>query len=90
MTETSNIASLCAAHHNQLLANGWKEKADCYLGNPSGIMEVTLWENFTTSIQDAKTYTFSKVGVLKEHKSEKLMSGTFPHDCNISESPEFA
>lgn len=105
ITESNNIASLCAAHHNQLftikgkliqiigtkkLADGVKEKADCYIGDPSGTIKVTLWENFTTSIQDGKTYTFSKVRVLKEHKSETLMLGTSLHDCNMSESPEFA
>ena len=49
ITETSNIASLCVAHHNQLftikrnviqisgtkkLVNSWKEKADFYIGDP--------------------------------------------------------
>lgn len=47
-------------------ANSVKEKVDCYIGDPSRTIKVTLWENFTTSVQVEKPYTFSNVRVLKE------------------------
>lgn len=60
-------------------ANSVKEKADCYIGDPSRTIKVTLWENFTTSVQVEKPYTFSNVRVLKEFKLHLIVQVDVGH-----------
>ena len=51
-----------------------KEKADCYISDSTTTIKMTLWDNFTTSDQDDKTYTSSNVKVLGEFKSQLMGS----------------
>ena len=53
-------------------ANRMKEKADCYISDSTTTIKMTLWDNFTTSDQDDKTYTSSNVKVLGEFKSQLM------------------
>lgn len=46
-------------------ANSVKKKADCFIGDPTSTVKVTLWENLSASVQDGKEWTFSSVRVLK-------------------------
>ena len=71
-------------------SNGVKRKADCSLTDPSGIIKLTLWEDFINDVQEGKTYTFHSVRVIKEYKSDKLALGTTLQDCTMSESEDFA
>ena len=49
-----------------------KEKANCCIGDPTRTIKMILWENFTNTVQDEKTYTFFNVRVLKGFKSQMM------------------
>ena len=72
---TNNIASLMGVHYQQLVTiaakvtqlggtkkrSGLKEKAECYLVDPSGSIKHILWESLIQEVQDGKTYTFNNL-----------------------------
>ena len=64
-----------------------KEKADCCIGGPTRTISDTMGE-FTTSVQDEKTYTFSNVRVQRVQvpvDEYKWMLGTSLYNCTMSE-----
>lgn len=71
------------------IANGVKQKAECFLSDPSGTIKLTLWEDKINDVKEGKTYTFHNVRVIKEYKSDKLALGTTMHDCTVSEAEDF-
>lgn len=68
--------------------SGLKEKAECYLVDPSGSIKLILWESLIQEVQDGKTYTFNNLRVLKEYNTEKLALGT-TMESKIDMAPEF-
>lgn len=46
---------------------GLKEKAECYLVDPSGSIKLTLWESLIHQVQAGNTCTFKNLKVLKEY-----------------------
>ena len=44
------------------MANRMREKADCYIGDSTRTIKVTLWENFSIGDQDSKKFTSSDAG----------------------------
>ncbi|CAH3186019.1 unnamed protein product, partial [Porites evermanni] len=67
--------------------SGLKEKAECYLVDPSGSIKLILWESLFQEVQDGKTYTFNNLRVLKEYNTGKLALGT-TMDSKIDMVPE--
>ncbi|CAH3146135.1 unnamed protein product [Porites lobata] len=99
---SNNIASLMGVHYQQLVTiaakvtqlggtkkrSGLKEKAECFLVDPSGSIKHILWESLIQEVQDGKTYTFNNLRVIKEYNTEKLALGT-TMDSKIDMAPEF-
>ena len=62
------------------ISNGVKQKADCYLTDPSRTIKLKLWEDFINDLQEGNTSTQHKS--YKRIKSDKLALGTIlQKDC---------
>ena len=83
-------ATKISASKKVTTSNGVKEKAECYLSDPSGTIKLTMWEDFIKNVEEGKTYQFHNVRVIKEYGSDKLALGTTLQDCSVSESEDFA
>lgn len=57
--------------------------------DPTGTIKLTLWENYTNTVNQGSTYIFKNLSVRKDKFTSKLYLSTLNSSTTIESAPEF-